>query len=44
MSNTFEPLYLNIRTVLVEARRRTYQAVNSEMVNSYWHIGRMIVE
>ena len=44
MSNTFEPLYLNIRTVLVEARRRTYQAVNSAMVDSYWHIGRMIVE
>lgn len=41
---TFEPLYTDIRAVLLEARKRTYKAVNAAMIDSYWQIGRMIVE
>ena len=44
MENYFEPLYLNIRTVLIEARKRTYRVVNSAIIESYWQVGRMIVE
>jgi predicted nuclease of restriction endonuclease-like (RecB) superfamily len=44
MEDTFEPLYADIRALLLEARKRTYKAVNAAMIDSYWHIGRMIVE
>ena len=33
-----------IRSLLVEARGRALQSVNTEMVAAYWHIGREIVE
>lgn len=39
-----EPLYNQIRVVLIEARKRAYHAVNFVMVECYWQIGRMIVE
>ncbi|MBI2119970.1 MAG: hypothetical protein HYT97_10165 [Elusimicrobia bacterium] len=35
-------LYESIKNVLVKARSTAYRAVNSEMVNAYWHIGRLI--
>jgi predicted nuclease of restriction endonuclease-like (RecB) superfamily len=44
IEDTFEPLYTDIRALLLEARKRTYKAVNAAMIDSYWHIGRMIVE
>jgi len=37
-------LYQAIATVLHEARRKAYHAVNFVMVEAYWNIGRMIVE
>ena len=37
-------IYQQIREVLIQARGRALQAVNSEMVAAYWHIGRLIVE
>ena len=37
-------LYNQIRDILTQARSRVYQAVNSEMVASYWAIGRILVE
>lgn len=37
-------LYQQIRTVLVQARARAWDAVNVEMVACYWEIGRLIVE
>jgi DUF1016 N-terminal domain len=36
--------YQNIRNLVVEARRKTWAMANSAMVQTYWHIGRMIVE
>ncbi len=41
---TNHPIYNQIRDILTEARSRVYQAVNSEMVASYWAIGRILVE
>ena len=32
------------RSILAEARKQTWQAVNSAMVTAYWEIGRAIVE
>jgi len=37
-------LLLDIRQIIEQARQRVYQTVNSEMVQAYWHIGRLIVE
>lgn len=39
-----EDLLHQIRTVVQQARQRTYSTVNAVMVNAYWHIGRHIVE
>jgi predicted nuclease of restriction endonuclease-like (RecB) superfamily len=36
--------YEDIRTILQEARQKTYHAINSEMVMAYWRIGKRIVE
>jgi len=37
-------LYLHeIKTILETARRKTYQAINSAMVEAYWEIGKRIV-
>lgn len=44
MPTEFETLYDRIRLALLEGRRRSYQAVNFAIVETYWNIGRMIVE
>jgi len=36
--------YQNVRNLIVEARRKTWAVANTVMVQTYWHIGRMIVE
>jgi predicted nuclease of restriction endonuclease-like (RecB) superfamily len=41
---TTEKIYQQIREVLIQARSRAMQAVNTEMVACYWQIGRLIVE
>ncbi len=33
-----------IKQILAQARQKTYQAINSTMVEAYWSIGRKIVE
>lgn len=43
-ASELETLYTDIRQILIEARSRAYQAVNSEMVQAYWQIGQAIVE
>lgn len=40
----FEPLYTRIRAILLEGRRQAVYAVNVALVETYWNIGRMIVE
>ena len=37
-------LFVEIREVLVTARRTAYKAVNFAMVTAYWNVGRLIVE
>ena len=37
-------IYQQIREVLIQARNRALQAVNTEMVACYWQGGRLIVE
>jgi len=36
--------YQAIRSLLLTARLQVRQTVNTAMVQTYWHIGRMIVE
>lgn len=43
-ASELETLYADIRQILEQARSRAYQAVNAEMVQAYWNIGRVIVE
>lgn len=37
-------LYNDIKLLVEESRNRVYIAVNTEMINLYWNIGKMIVE
>ncbi len=37
-------LYREVRSVLEQARASSYRAVNTAMVQSYWQVGRLIVE
>ncbi|MDR2841035.1 MAG: DUF1016 N-terminal domain-containing protein [Paludibacter sp.] len=39
--NTF---YVEISELLQQARNTAYQAVNTVMVNTYWQIGKRVVE
>ncbi|MBR0284052.1 MAG: DUF1016 family protein [Selenomonadaceae bacterium] len=39
-----EDIYSEIRKTILEARQHVYIAVNSVMVQTYWNIGRIIVE
>ena len=41
---TMQNLYAGIRDILLTARNKVYRAANSEMVQAYWNIGRLIVE
>lgn len=41
---TIETLYSNIKQVIEEARNVVYRTANFAMVQSYWHIGKLIVE
>ena len=43
-ANLDKSLLGEIRNVLLEARKRVYSTVNTVMVQSYWHIGKLIVE
>ncbi|TAK40822.1 MAG: DUF1016 domain-containing protein [Saprospiraceae bacterium] len=43
-NHPLDDLYQRIRQLLLDARQKTYAAVNFAMVESYWQIGRMIVE
>ncbi len=44
LDSTNHQLLSDIRHIIEQARQRVYQTVNSEMVQAYWHIGRLIVE
>lgn len=38
------PLFSSIKDIILEARRRVYKMVNSNLLETYWQIGRLIVE
>jgi hypothetical protein len=38
------PLFSDIAANIQQSRHQVQQAVNSAMVQCYWHIGRLIVE
>lgn len=42
-TNNLNVIFERVKTILVEAREKAWQAVNSAMVVSYWEIGRIIV-
>ena len=37
-------LYKDIKELVELSRNRVYKAVNTEMINLYWNIGKKIVE
>ena len=39
-----QDIYSEIRETLLLSRNQAYSAVNSAMVQAYWHVGRIIVE
>ncbi len=39
-----DALFNSIRLIIEQARVQIKQTVNSQMVQTYWHIGRLIVE
>lgn len=41
---TSDTLYAAIAGVIQQARQQVRQVVNQQMVQAYWHIGRLIVE
>jgi len=43
-TNDFAALVERVATIIEEARSRVVRTVNSELVLSYWHIGREIVD
>lgn len=44
LPQTANALLSNIRELLTQGRKQAVQAVNSAMVQTYWEIGRLIVE
>ena len=44
IDSRLDTLYLQVREILATARNRAWRAVNTVMVESYWEVGRAIVE
>lgn len=42
--NEIEDIFYNIRELVINSRNRVYSAVNTEMLNLYWNIGKIIME
>lgn len=43
-SKAYKQLVSNIGVVLKQAQETAYRAVNAQLVNAYWSVGRHIVE
>lgn len=37
-------IFKDIQTILEKARSKSFKAINTAMVQAYWHIGKVIVE
>ena len=46
INNDYEinDIFDNIKELVVNSRNRVYSAVNTEMLNLYWNIGKIIME
>lgn len=42
--NSFQKIYEQVRQILIEGRNRSWQAINSAMLKTYWSVGKTIVE
>lgn len=38
------PLFTSIRDVIIASRQRVYRLVNAALLETYWQIGKIIVE
>lgn len=43
-SNDFNPVYSNIRKIMLETRQELYQTINTSLIKAYWEIGRTMIE
>ena len=39
-----EELVRDIRDIILKSRKRTFSAINTVMINTYWRIGERIVQ
>lgn len=44
MDNDIQPVVDEIKTLIAEARAQVSREVNTAMLTTYWHVGRVIVE
>ena len=42
--NEINNIFDNIKELVVNSRNKVYSAVNTEMLNLYWNIGKTIME
>ena len=40
----FNPIFEEIKELVINSRNKIYSTVNTEMLNLYWHIGKIIME
>ena len=43
-NNETNELLTDIKNLIEQSKNRVYKTVNTEMINLYWNIGKMIVE
>ncbi len=44
MQNQFHPIYQEIKEIIIQSRQRIFRMANSALLETYWHIGKVIVE
>lgn len=44
IDENIKPIFEEIRGLITTSRNRVYSAVNTEMLNLYWNIGKIIME
>ena len=42
--SNIEPIYIKIKDLLIEARTKAVRTINTIMVQTYWNIGKAIIE
>lgn len=44
ITEEINPIFNEIRGLINKSRTRVYMVVNTEMLNLYWNIGKIIIE